>query len=498
MNRVALALALIPFSAAAATLEVGPGKPFSKPCAAIAAAQPGDVIEVDAAGNGTYDGDHCAWSTDQLTVRGVHGRARIDAGKVQANIAQDKGIFVIYAPNATVESFELSGAVDDPNSKNGAGIRHQGLNLVVRDCYFHDNEDGILGGPLENGQNADGQGSVEIDNSEFSHNGHGDGYSHNMYLGHYAHFTLRASYSHGALVGHLVKSRALENRILYNRITDEPGTTASYELDLPNGGLSYVIGNLIEQGAQTQNSGIVTYAEEGGTNPDQHLFFVNNTVVNDLNKGTFVAVAGNTPAQLTNNVFVGSGTVTTQANAMQQGNWVAAMMGDPKLVNPAAFDYHLAAGSPCIDQGVDPGMANGQLLAPDSEYVHPASSEARAVVGKAIDVGAYEFGNQPPPDGGAAADLATANDLAMAVAVDSAMAPTGDSAIAPADMAVASDMAPAPDFARAGDFGAAGDSGAGTSPDGCSCGIGGRPARPHAALFLALAALAFVARRRRR
>ncbi|HEX7600811.1 MAG TPA: hypothetical protein VF316_04360, partial [Polyangiaceae bacterium] len=50
-----LLVVLAPASAVAATRSVGPGKTYATPCAAIAAAQAGDVIEVDAAG--TYAGD---------------------------------------------------------------------------------------------------------------------------------------------------------------------------------------------------------------------------------------------------------------------------------------------------------------------------------------------------------------------------------------------------------------------------------------------------------
>ena len=167
--RVAMASAILcsGLRAEAATRTVGPGKTYAKPCAAIAADQPGDVIEVDAAGS--YDGDDCSWSTDNLTVRGVGGRARIDAGKNVANVSAGKGIFVISAPNATIESFELAGAVAGA-SKNGAGIRHQGTNLTVRNCYFHDNEDGILGSPA-----ADATGTVLIEATELANNGQGDG-----------------------------------------------------------------------------------------------------------------------------------------------------------------------------------------------------------------------------------------------------------------------------------------------------------------------------------
>jgi MYXO-CTERM domain-containing protein len=238
---------------------------------------------------------------------------------------------------------------------------------------------------------------VLIESSEFANNGHGDGYSHNMYLNHYAKFTLQYSYSHGAKVGHLVKSRALENHILYNRITDETGTTASYEIDLPNAGASWVIGNLIEQSATTQNPGIVSYGEEpNGINADQHLWFVNNTVVNDAASGTFVVVAITTPAVIMNNIFVGPGKPSSQANAMLTTNYT---MGSPMLVAPASYDYHLQPGSPCVDTGTDPG----NLLLPTRDYVHPLGSELRTTV-KTIDIGAYELGGSIPDDGGAGGD----------------------------------------------------------------------------------------------
>ena len=393
----------LPTSAFAATITVGPsGKDYTTPCAAIGKANPGDVIEVDAA---SYDGDTCAWTTDNLTVRGVGGRAKIDLTNVTPN--QQKGIFTISAPTATLENFELSGAAISQNAgNNGAGIRHQGLNLTVRNCYFHDNQDGILGAPLNGGQAADGQGNVLVEYSEFANNGAGDGYSHNMYINHYASFTLRYSYSHGAKVGHLVKTRAYVNMIAYNRITDESGTTASYEIDIPNGGTSYVIGNLIEQSATSQNPTIVTTGEEGTTNPDQHFYFVNNTVVNDLGSGTFVNAASGTTAMIENNVFRGKGTLPTGGTT----NWDDSM-GDPMLVDEATFDYHLKAGSPCIDKGTAPGTGqNNQSLAPDHDYVHPANTESRAIVGSAIDVGAYEYGNVGAPDGGTTSDAGGTND----------------------------------------------------------------------------------------
>jgi MYXO-CTERM domain-containing protein len=471
--------------AAAATLSVGPGQTFMKPCDAIAKAQPGDIIEVDAAG--TYDNDTCAWSTDNLTVRGINGRAKIALKTVGP--AQKKGIFTIAAKTATIENMELSGAaISAADGNNGAGIRHQGLNLTVRGCFFHDNQDGILGGPLDNGQPADGQGEVLIERSEFFHNGAGDGFSHNMYIGHYGKFTLRASWSHAALVGHLVKTRAAENYILYNRITGEDGTD-SYEIDVPNGGKTYILGNLIQQGAATQNPAIITYEEEGmnAANPLHELFVVNNSIVNELGKGTFVHVAGGVavPAVIQNNIFVGPGTAVDQMSAMQVANYTS----DPMFVDQAMFDYHLKPGSPCVDMGQAPGMGDGYALAPDHEYVHPADFEGRMSV-NAIDIGAYELGGGSST--GAGGGSATSTSATTGAGTGTGAGGAGGSGNGPSS---AAGVDPGPGATGSGGSGGAGSS-SGMS-GGCGCDVPGKTSGGATAVALVLGA-AWVARRRRR
>ncbi len=368
------------------TLQVGPGKTYDKPCAAIAAATMGDVIEIDAGGN--YDGDVCGWATNGLTIRGVGGRAKIDAA---GQAAQDKGIWVIAGDDTLIENIELSGA--SVKDTNGAGIRHQGGNLTVRNCYFHDNEDGILAG-------SNPSADIVIEYSEFANNGYQDGKSHNLYINHVRSFTLRYSYSHSSKIGHLLKSRARNNYILYNRLSGEDGS-GSYEIDLPNGGTSYVIGNLIQQGPNTDNPSLLSYQKEGphADNPGHDLYVINNSFVNDGPSGKFVNVDGSvsTPVIIRNNIFMGPGTVTSQGNAVQEGNYV----GDPSFVDKDSFDYRLTAASPCVDTGVMPGNANNMSLAPDHHYVHPADMEGRLSVG-AIDIGAYELNGGISTGGGGA------------------------------------------------------------------------------------------------
>ncbi len=386
-------LCLWALPAAMATVRsVGPGQPYAKPCQAFAAAQDGDVIEIDAAGN--YNGDVCPITKNNLTIRGVNGRARIDAA---GQYAWGKGIWVVVGNGIVIENIEFSGArVPD---RNGAGIRLDSGNLTIRNCVFHHNENGILGGFY---------GKVVIEHSEFYDNGYGDGYSHNIYLNAgVEEFTLRYSASRRSNVGHLVKSRAAKNYILYNRLTQETGT-GSYEIDLPNAGLAYVIGNTIQQGETTQNRGMLSYGFEGlhSSVPNQ-LYVVNNTLVSTRSAGaTFVQIAGSVtaPAVIRNNIFSGSGILTTQSAAQLSGNVTSGEMG---FLNPSTYDYRISNLSAALNAGVAPGDGGGYSLHPEMQYRHPLCAVARYDVGP-IDAGAFEYGveevnpvcaggSQPPP-----------------------------------------------------------------------------------------------------
>ena len=93
----------------------------------------------------------------------------------------------------------------------------------------------------------------------------------------------------------------------YQIATGEGGTEV-YNVDIPHGGETYLVGNLIQQSASSANRGIVTYAAEGAVNPVQQFYAVNNTIVNDASSGTFINLYGAPTARVQNNLFVGLGT----------------------------------------------------------------------------------------------------------------------------------------------------------------------------------------------
>ena len=121
---------------------------------------------------------------------------------------------MIHANDVVVENIEFSGAsVPD---QNGAGIRAEGVNLTVRNCYFHDNQDGILESNVA-GSN------ILIEFSEFDHNGFGTGQAHNLYIGHASALTFRFNWSPGA--SRPSAEIASQNYIYFNRLTDETGNS---------------------------------------------------------------------------------------------------------------------------------------------------------------------------------------------------------------------------------------------------------------------------------
>jgi hypothetical protein len=279
-------LTLSALPASAATLTVGPGETYKTIAAAVAASHDGDTIEVK---TGLYENDY-AEITKKVTLTAVGGFARLHS---TGPIPNRKAI-LITDTDITIKGFEFSGArVSGNDGRNGAGIRYQGGNLRIEGCYFTDNQDGILGV-------GDGTGTVTIDKSEFFANGAvsgpSAGFTHNLYLGGLARLTIENSYFHGARVGHEMKSRAKQTVIRNTRVVDGPNGTASYSIDLPNGGEVTIAGSQIEQGPKSQNPSMIAFGEEGNLHPGSRLTVENSLIENDLPSPSAYGVWNAAPA----------------------------------------------------------------------------------------------------------------------------------------------------------------------------------------------------------
>lgn len=323
------------------------------------------TIEVDA---GTYPADVAIWTQDRLTIRAVGGRVKLLA---LGAAAEGKAIWVVRGGEITVQGLDVVGAkVPD---RNGAGIRCERGKLTIKDCTFTNNENGILTG-------GDKDAELIIENSEFGYNGFEDGFSHNLYVGGIKKLSVTGSYFHHTKVGHLLKSRAAKNHIFYNRLTDELGDRASYELEFPNGGLAYVVGSHIQQGLQTENPTLISMGAEGHKWPRSELYLVANVLANDqtgdgkwlavkhVDQGAEDALGTTVVVKALNNMLVGEGALASDVPGDIRNN---QNVDWDVFVQASRQDYHLRDPPRPSLTPLDAGSANGVNLNPRREYLHP-------------------------------------------------------------------------------------------------------------------------------
>ncbi len=152
--------------------------------------------------------------------------------------------------------------------------------------------------------------------------------------------TITNSYFHDVNAGHEIKSRAEVNTIENNRIYDN-NSTASYSIDLPNGGQDIVSGNTIEKGLHSSTGKMISFLEAPGTGSpvvgsgnghwaNSSLDVSDNTFINDRVSSNTIAVwnADTLPVipTITGNTFfhMTPATAVLGAADMSGSTWLAA------------------------------------------------------------------------------------------------------------------------------------------------------------------------------
>ena len=297
--------------------------------------------------------------------------------------AEGKAIWVVRGDNVRIENIEFRGA--RVGEFNGAGIRFERGQLVVHRCAFFDNEMGILTGNLPDM-------TLIVSDSEFGAAPETAGDLHHLlYVGAIGRFELTGSRFERGYLGHLVKSRARENHVRYNFLVDGDNGSASYELEFPNGGVAYVVGNVIGQSAKTTNPAIVSYGAEGARWSDNALYLAHNTLINDFHAGSFVHVwsdklAGDVEVWLLNNLLVGNGELSRPAQGRFDGN---RAVGRGELIEQGGVPSRLTSGSPLRGAVRPPGEANEVALLPSAEFTFPVGTRSLRV-GSRLAPGAFQ------------------------------------------------------------------------------------------------------------
>lgn len=351
---------------AQSTLLAGPDGSALPLAQALAQAQDGDTIELL---SGDYSGG-LVIENRKLTLRGSPaGKQPLIKGDGKPGTR--KALWTVRGGEVTLQNLEFRGSRSADG--DGAGVRHEGGVLNVERCNFFDNEYGLFSA-------ADEKAELRIDASVFGLAPKVVGGLHHLLnVGRIAKLSITGSRFQQGFEGHLIKTRARENLITYNFIHDGVRGGASYEIEIANGGLATVLGNIIGQGADSQNLVMLGYATEGRVWDKNALVVAHNTFVNYgwLPGWVMRVFRDNLPADTTvlavNNLVVGPGVLWLGASGEFQGNRHATL-GMLRDIETGAFE--LPAGSMWRGSGVDPRNIGGRDLAPKAEFEWPLGTKA--------------------------------------------------------------------------------------------------------------------------
>jgi nitrous oxidase accessory protein NosD len=283
---------LLAATAQARTLEVGAGKEYKLPSAAIAAAQDGDLVAIQP---GEYF-DCAIVRPNHVVIEGVGDAAKV---VLTDKTCGGKAILVTTGGDITVRNLTLTRArVPD---RNGGGIRAEGRNLLVDKVRFVNNETGILTTP--------DVGTLTVRDSLFDSNGSCEAScAHGIYAGDIDLLRVERSHFLNTHHAHHIKSRARRTEVIGCTIEDGPEGTASYEIEVANGGAAVIRDNTIEKGPKAENhTGAIMIGTDGITQPTPEIVVENNRFRNDGDFQTiFVDNLSATPAVLRGNQFTGA------------------------------------------------------------------------------------------------------------------------------------------------------------------------------------------------
>ena len=281
--------------ATARTLEVGPGKEFKLPSDAIGAAKSGDTVQIQP---GEYF-DCATVRSGKVTIEGMGGADKV---VITDKACGGKGLLITTGNAIVIRNLTLARARVPDN--NGAGIRNESEDLTVDGVRFINNQNGILSTPAT-------PGTLVVKNSLFDRNGacrEGSGCAHGIYAATGTLVHVENSTFTGTKQGHHIKSRAARTEVVGCTIEDGEEGTASYLIDVSNGGSVLVRDSKMEKGPDAENhTAAISIGAEGVTQPTREITVQNNTFRNDGSYPTFfVNNLTATDAMLSGNRLSGS------------------------------------------------------------------------------------------------------------------------------------------------------------------------------------------------
>jgi len=210
--------------------------------------------------------------------------------------AGGKATFVLASNDITMEDITCRNV--KVRDKNGACIRFEGTNLILRRVQFENSENGLLANK--------NSGNILIEDSIFDGNGAG-GRSHGMYVNGGRLTVRRTKVINTKGEGHGIKSRA-EQTIIEDSIIASLNGKDSRLIDIPNGGIAAIRRNLLVEGPNTANWQLLSFGVEKNKHESHFLKLEDNVIITDRDGGSDLILVGDgmpTPT-VRKNVVVGN------------------------------------------------------------------------------------------------------------------------------------------------------------------------------------------------
>ena len=419
------ALMALPALARAATIQVTPSDSYDL----IEGANPGDEVVI---APGTYRYrvylETQASSSQPIVIRAQDPADPPVWDLSDGNVGDAPGSYdggdngrgcwqIAGATNILISGIEFTGCHND--SHNAAGLRYYGgaEGIVLEDCIFHDNDNGLTGGTEDS--------EITVEHSDFHDNGstQASNATHNIYV-YGGRFTLRYSLVRDAVQAQNFHIRAHDSVLEYNwfaRARSYQGdlmTDDDYDGPGPYQQNMLLRGNVIVQDQAPNNSSqiIAIYDDYGSEGLTLSVTLVNNTLVGNGGHAALVHLSnedGSTvmDADLANNIIYGTSVpvlVETASRATVTGsnNWImsnadagdltdSVVGNDPGFADAAVEDFTLASGSTAI------GAATGNRDdLPDREYYQNETVARQYRLRSSVhDIGAFESTTTSEPQG---------------------------------------------------------------------------------------------------
>ena len=385
--RCSLVMAIAAFSGSAVADIINVPGDFPTIQEAIDAAMDGDEVEVHP---GTYN-ETINFLGKEITVRSSDGPqvTIIDAQQTGTVVTCNSG----EGPNTVLDGFTVTGG--EPS-----GMRNVGSSPTVTNCTFSGNT--AFGGGGDGGGMFNVQSNPMVTNCTFSGNSADDrgGGVYNLVSSPTVTncaFSADTADFGGGMFNDFVSSPTVTHCTFSDNTADVRGGGMYNFVSTPTVTNCTFSGNSAADGAgmanDNSNSTVTNCTFAGnaaGSGGGSHNLSSSLTVINCV-------IWGNSPDQL----FDEPASTTAVLFSDIQGGWpgIGNIDADPLFVDPDNDDYHLSAGSPCIDAGDNTAVPKEIVTDLDGnprfvdDLQTPDCQQAPRQCGDppVVDMGAYEF-----------------------------------------------------------------------------------------------------------